>query len=149
MKQKYNIQRLDISSGWTVERNVFYDIDLDDSISEDDKHDNIYCQEDLLYLTKGNYHLDLGWYGYDNLDNETTGYCIYLFRGYNWNNAELLEKFRSKSKSVITDKIIECIKAVDLGYFDKVTGYSVDENDTTNKNDFSDFDNYSARRRLK
>jgi len=146
LKQKYNLQRLDISSDWTVERNVFYDIDLDDSISEDDKHDNIYCQEDLLYLTKGNYHLDLGWYGYDNLDSETTGYCIHLFRGDNWNNADLLEKFRSKSKSAITDKIIECVKAVDLGDFDKLTGYRVDENDTTNKNDFSDFDIFSARR---
>ena len=145
MTQKYNLQILDISSDWTIERNVFYDIDPEDSISEDDKHDNIYSQEDLLYLTKGNYHLDLGWYGYDNLDSETTGYCIHLFRGDNWNNADLLEKFRSKSKSAITDKIIECVKAVDLGDFDKLTGYRVDENDTTNKNDFSDFDIFSAR----
>ncbi len=146
MTQKFNLQRLDISSDWTVVRNVFYDIDPTDNISEDDKHDNIYCQEDLLYLIKGNYHLDLGWYGYDNLESATTGYCIHLFRGDNWNNAELLEKFRSKSKSAITDKIIEYAKAVDLGEFDKLSGYRVDENDTTNKNDFSDFDTYSTIR---
>lgn len=146
MTRKYTLQRLDISSDWTIERNVFYDIDPTDNISEDDKHNNIYYQENLLHLTKGSYHLDLGWYGCKNLDKDTTGYCIYLFRGDNWNNAELLEKFRSKSKSAVIDKIIEYAKAVDLGDFDKLTGYRVDENDSTNQNDFSDFDTYSARR---
>src|SRR5687767_1859843 len=104
---KYKHQRLDISSDWTVVRNEFYDIDPAENVTEDDKHDNIYCQEDLLYLTKGDYHLDLGWYGYDNLTSDTTGYCIHLYRGDNWNNAELLEKFRSKSKKIIADKITE------------------------------------------
>jgi len=147
MTQKYNIQRLDISSDWKVVRNVFFDIDPKDNVSEDDKYDNIYCQEDLLYLTKSNYHLDLGWYGNDNLTNERTGYCIHLFRGDNWSSGELLEKLRSKNKEVIVKKINDLIKSVDIGYFDKLTGYIVDENDPTNKNDFSDIDNYTARQK--
>lgn len=96
-------------------------------------------------MSRGNYHIDLGWYGYDNLDCDATGYCIHLFRGDNWNNAELLEKFCSKNKNAIADKIIEFAKAVDLGEFDKLTGYRVDEHDTSNENNFSDFDSYSAR----
>ena len=145
LTQSYNLQQLDISSDWTVVRNVFYDIDPSDNVSDDDKYENIYCQEDLLYLTKGHYHLDLGWYGCDNLTNEATGYCIHLFRGDNWNNAELLEKVRSKSKNVIVDKLAEIAKAVNLGEFEELTGCIVDENDKSNKNDFSDFDTYNIR----
>jgi hypothetical protein len=123
---------------------MFYDIDPLDNVTEDDKYDNIYCQEDLLYLANGDYHLDLGWYGYDDLTSDITGYCIHLFRGKTWNNAELLEKFRSKSKGAIVDKIVELAKLVDLGNFDKLTGYIVDENDLKNLSDFSDFDTYSC-----
>ena len=94
MREKYNIQRLDISSGWKVLRNVFFDIDPTDNVPEDDKYFNIYCQEDLLYFRKDNYHLDLGWYGNDDLTNERTGYCIHLFRDDNWNKSELLEKLQ-------------------------------------------------------
>lgn len=145
MTAKFKHQRLDVSSDWTVVRNEFYDIDPFDSNSEDDKLLNIYSQEDMLSLTKDKYHLDLGWYGDSNLTSDTTGYCIHLFRGDNWNNSELLEKFRSKSKEVIADKITEIANAVDLGDFDKLTGYRIDENDTANKNDFSNVDTYSAR----
>ncbi len=145
MEHNYSIQLLDISSDWTVVRNVFFNIDPKDNIPEDDKYANIYCQEDLLHLTKDNYHIDLGWYGYDKLTNDKAGYCIHLFRGENWNNAELLEIFRSKDKQVIVYKIVELTKVIDLGKFDKVTGYKVDENDPTNHNDFSDFDIYNAR----
>jgi len=147
LKLKFQHQQLDISLNWTVVRNEFYDIDPADNNSEDDKYANIYCQEDLLYLTKGDYHLDLGWYGYDNLANDTAGFCIHLFRGDNWNNAELLEKFRSRNKKVIADKIADLAKAVDFGEFDKLNGYRVDGNDTTNKNDFSSIDIYSVRQR--
>ena len=145
MTQKYNLQQLDISSDWTVVRNVFYDIDPADDVSEDDKYDNIFCQEDLLLLTKGDYNLDLGWYGYDNLSSDTTGYCIHLFRGDNWNNAELLEKLRSKDKQFIVKKINDLINAVDIGDFDNFIGYIVNENDPKNKNDFSDIENYTVR----
>lgn len=145
MIQKFNLQLLNISTDWSVMRNVFYDIDPEDNNSYDDKEVYIYCQEDLLYLTKGDYHLDLGWYGYNNLTYDKTGYCIHLFRGDNWNNAELLEKFRSKDKQVIVAKINDIIKAVDIGEFDNSIGYIVDENDMTNQNSFSDIDNYSVR----
>lgn len=145
METKITLQQLDISTHWTIVRNVFYNIDPADNINEDDKYTHIYCQEDLLYLTKDSYHLDLGWYGSDNVADETTGYGIHLFRGENWNNAELLEKFRSKSKSTIVNKITEFMKAVDLGEFDNLTGYSVNENDPSNQNDFNKMDFFSAR----
>jgi hypothetical protein len=145
LPKKYNLQQLDISSDWTVVRNVFYNIDPFDLVSEDDKHDYLYCQQDLLLLTRGDYHLDLGWYGYDDLTNDATGFCIHLFRGDNWNNAILLEKFRSKSQIVIVNKINELAKAVNMGVFDNLSGHKVDENDSSNKNDFSDFDTYSVR----
>ena len=143
--QKDEVQGPDISSGWEVVQNVFFDIDLSNNISEKDKDENICSQEDLLYLTKGNYHLDLGWYGSDDLTNDRTGYCIHLFRGNNWNNGELLEKFRSKEKQVTVTKINELIHAVDRGDFDKLTGYIVNDKDPTNNNDFCDLDNYTAR----
>ena len=145
MKEQYNIQHLEISKNWKVVRNVFFDINPIGNESEEVKYDYIYCQEDLLYLTKGNYHLDLGWYGNDDLANERTGYCIHLYRGNDWNNGELLEKHRSKDKQVIVEKINELIKSVDKGNYDNITGYIVDENDIKNENAFNDMDSYSAR----
>ena len=143
--QKYNIQRLGISKDWEIVRNIFFDIDPNENIQEDDKYDSIYSQEDLMYLTKDNYHLDLGWYGYDNLTNDKTGFCIHLFRGDNWNNVELLEKLRSKDKQVIVKKINEFIISVDNGEYEEQIGYKVDENDLKNKNDFSIIENYTVR----
>ena len=142
---KYNFQKLDISPYWKIVRNVFYDIDPNGDFPNDDKESNIYSQETLLYTTKDKYHLDLGWYGYDNLANDSTGYCIHLFRGKNWNDSELLECFRSKNKQVIVNKIAEFLKAVDLGDFDKLKGYRIDENDKENINSFNDFKVFSAR----
>lgn len=78
MAPKYNLQPLDIPSDWTIMRNVFYAIDPFDLVSDSDKYDYIYHQEDLLYLVKSDYHLDLGWYGYDDLTNNATGYYIHL-----------------------------------------------------------------------
>ena len=143
--QKYNIQRLGISKDWEIVRNIFFDIDPNENIQEDDKYDSIYSQEDLMYLTKDNYHLDLGWYGYDNLTNDKTGFCIHLFRGDNWNKVELLEKLRSKDKQVIVKKINEFIISVDNGEYEEQIGYKVDENDLKNKNDFSIIENYTVR----
>ena len=142
MVQKYNLQSLDISTDWVVVLNKFYEIDQHDDVPEDDIYSLIYYQEDLLYLTKGIYHLDLGWYGSDNFINDRTGFCIHLFRGENWNNAELLVKYYSNNKQVIVNKINQLLKAVNLGYFDKLAGYKVDDNDPTNQNDFSDMNNY-------
>ncbi|KQC02794.1 hypothetical protein [Pedobacter sp. Hv1] len=145
METKIALQQLDISSNWAIVRNVFYDIDPADNVNEEDKYVHIYCQEDLLYLIKDNYHLDLGWYGSDNLSDEHTGYCIHLFRGDNWNNAELLEKFRSKSKLIIVNKIAEFMKAIELGEFDNLSGYSVNESDASNENDFNKIEFFSVR----
>ena len=145
MTQKYNLQLLNISTDWSVVRNVFYDIDPADNNSYDDKEVYIYCQEDLLYLTKDDYHLDLGWYGYNNLTYDKTGYCIHLYRGANWNNSVLLEKLRSKDKQVIVKKINEFIISVDNGEYEEQIGYKVDENDLKNKNDFSIIENYTVR----
>ncbi len=99
----------------------------------------------MLYLTKGEFHLDLGWYGGDDLDNGHSGYYVHLLRGENWLNSELLEKRRSQTQKVIIDMIEELIKAVDNGEFDNLTGYKVDSGNATNENDFSDFDTYSVR----
>ncbi len=79
------------------------------------------------------------------MSSDTTGYCIHLFRGDNWNNAELLEKLRSKDKQFIVKKINDLINAVDIGDFDNFIGYIVNENDPKNKNDFSDIENYTVR----
>ncbi len=115
---KYKHQQLDIPPDWMIVRNEFYDIDPKDNIPENDKFENLYCQEDLLYLTKEYYHIDLGWYGSDNLANDNTGYCIYLFKGKNWNDSDLIEKFFSRDKQTITNKINEIIMLVNLGNFE-------------------------------
>ena len=146
MAKKYKLQELDISSDWSILQNEFYDIDPKDNIPEDDKFFNIYCLEDLLYLTKGMYHLDLGWYGSDKLTKPYTGFCIYLFRGNNWHDCEFLEKFRSQEKQVIVTKINEFIHAVNLGDYENKVGYRFDENDTTKENEFGNLHYYSARK---
>lgn len=139
----YKLQSLDLPSDWSVRRNEFYDIDPTDNIPEDDKFLNIYCQEDLLLIQKENYHLDLGWYGSDNLDNELTGYCIHLFNGDSWLISELLVKFRSKDKNEIVDQINSLIKTVDNKDFERLIGYQVSEE---NSNDFTDFDEFDIRK---
>jgi hypothetical protein len=51
----------------------------------------------------------------------------------------------SKNKKSIVDKINEIIKVADNGGFGGLMGYTIDDNDPSNKNSFGDFDNYSAR----
>ncbi len=145
MAYKSKLQHLEIPSDWTVRRNVFYELDPRDEVPEDDKFYDIYCQEDMLYLTKGKFHLDLGWYGGDDLNNGYSGYCIHLLRGENWLNSELLEKRGSQTQKVIVNMIEEFIRAVDSGEFDELTGYKVDNEDDNNTNMFEDFDTYSVR----
>ena len=145
MAYQSKLQQLDIPADWTVRRNVFYEIDPKDDIPEDNKFYDIYCQEDMLYLTKGEYHLDLGWYGGDVLDNANAGYCIHLFRGENWLHSELLEKRDSQTQKGIVNMIEEFMRAVDFGEFDNQTGYKVDNEDDRNENRFEDFNTYSVR----
>ena len=145
MVAKYKKVDLEISTGWNVERNEFYDIDPNDEVPDDDKFFNIYVEEDMLAIKKGRIFLDLGWYGGEDSSNEYSGYCIHLIRGNSWNDCELLEKFRSRSKNAVVDKINELILAVDRGEYDELEGLRVDENDPYNDNDFSDLDSYSIR----
>lgn len=144
MTPKYQLQKLDIPSDWTVWQNEFYDIDPQGNASAGDKFLFVYACEDLLQIGKEPYVLDLGWYGSDDLSDKHTGYCISLLKG-NWLDGELLEKFCSKDKQTIADKIQEFIRAVDGNEYDNLTGYRVDENDPTNKNQMGDFDTYSVR----
>jgi hypothetical protein len=137
---KYKLQPLDITPEWIIKRNEFYNISPIDNVPEEDKFDNIYCQEDLLLLQKGNYHLDLGWYGLDSLDNNMTGYCIHLFKGDSWLNNELLVKIRTKDKNEIVDKIHKLIKAVDNDEFSGLRGYQITDDNTSNLSDFEEFD---------
>lgn len=141
----YVLQPLEISEKWSIVRNVFVDLDPVGAVSDDDKFVYIYCQENLLHLTNGDYHLDLGWYGGNDFSDHKTGYCIHFFRGKNWNNGQLLVKFRSREKADIVKKINELIIDTDFGKFDNLVGYLVDENDSENKNDFNDVETFSVK----
>lgn len=66
MTTDYKKQILGITNDWIIHRYEFYDIDPFDDIPEDDKFFNIYSQEDLLLMQKGQFHLDIGWYGSDD-----------------------------------------------------------------------------------
>ena len=122
------LHQLKISQHWKIRRNVFFDIDPSDELSEDYKFCNIYCQEDLLWMSYFDYNLDLGWYGDDDLDDENTGFMLVLYRGEDWNNCELLELKRTKSKKDIVDKIEEISEVVISGFFDDKKGYEISEN---------------------
>ncbi len=125
---KYQLQSLSLPENWKISRNAFYDIDSGDEVSEDDKFINIYGQEDMLLIVNGDYYLDLGWYGSDDLDNELTGYMLVFYKGENWNNCELLELKRSKSKSEIINKINQILEAYETGFFNDKHGYEISEN---------------------
>jgi hypothetical protein len=134
-------QELKITSGWTVNRYEFYDVDPADDVPIEEKEVHIFCQEDMLWITKGSYTLDLGWYGGDR---SKAGYCIFLFRGSSWNTCDLLEIFRSKCKDEITEKINAFIQLVDNQTYDDLRGYRIDENDAGNTNSMTDYETYSA-----
>ncbi|MFN7329851.1 MAG: hypothetical protein ACK5UP_10135 [Bacteroidota bacterium] len=139
-------QELNIPTDWEIKRNEFYDIDPFDNSSADDKDVLIFVQEDMLWIKKENYNIDLGWYGGHDLNDRLTGFCICLYRGDNWNKCELLEKFRTRSKKDIADKLRSIITSVDSGDYDSLTGYSIDEDDLTNENLMSDHEVYSSKK---
>lgn len=143
MNNQYNIQELSIPLSWKIKRNVFYNIDPTDNIPEVDKYDNIYCQEDLLWIMKEDYNIDLGWYGSDNFKDENTGFYLHLYKGLNWNNCELLAKIYSKNKSQIVESINSLIQAIETDYFKYLSGYTVNDN---NQNSFSDFKEYKIKK---
>lgn len=139
-------QQLNIPADWEIKRNEFYDIDPFDDSTMNDKDTLIFIQEDMLWLRKDEYNIDLGWYGGDDLGNEMTGFCIYLYRGDNWNKCELLEKFRTKNKKTVVDKLDILIKSIDEGDYDNLVGHRIDEDDLTNQNSMTDFETYSVKK---
>lgn len=139
-------QVLYIPTGWEVKRNEFYDIDPFDNSLAEDKDVLIFIQEDMLWLKKDNYNIDLGWYGGDDLKDRLTGFCIHLYRGDHWNKCELLEKFRSNNKKDIVDKLGIIINSVDNGDYNYLIGYKIDEDDLINENSMSDHEIYSAKK---
>ena len=141
----YHKQKLNIPADWEIKRNEFYDIDPFDNSPADDKEVLIFVQEDILWLKKGNYNIDLGWYGGQDLKNEGAGFCIYVYRGDHWHNCDLLEKFRSKNKQNVVDKLDSLIKSVDKGEYDNLIGHRIDEDDLTNQNSMEDFEAYSVK----
>ena len=132
---------------WEIKRNEFYDIDPFDNSPDEIKRLLIFDQEDMLWIKKGDYNIDLGWYGGNNLNNRQTGYCIHLFRGAHWNKCELLEKSRSKNKEDIVNKLNFFINSIERGDYNYLSGYNINEDDLMNKNLISDLDEYSAKKR--
>jgi hypothetical protein len=139
-------QELNIPPDWKIKRNEFYDIDPFDNSSADDKDALIFVQEDMLWLTKDNYNIDLGWYGGHDLKNEKTGFCIYLYRGSNWNKCDLLEKFRTKNKKDVVDQLDIFIKSIDKGDYHSIGGHRIDGDDLVNHNSMADFETYSVKK---
>lgn len=139
-------QEINIPTDWEIKRNEFYDIDPFDNSSADDKDVLIFVQEDMLWIKKRNYNLDLGWYGGDDLENEWTGFCIHLYRGDNWNKCELLEKYRTKNKKDVVEQLYHLITSVDKGEYDNLVGHRIGEDDITNQNSMKDFKTYSVEK---
>ena len=128
MTQEPKLQQLNFSKNWQIKRNVFYDIDPKEEVSEESKLANIYCQEDMFHAVNGEYHFDLGWYGYDNIAEKTTGYMLILFRGKDFNNCMLLELFRTKSKTKLLERIDKILEAFESDFYTNKIGYLISEN---------------------
>ncbi|HEX2617136.1 MAG TPA: hypothetical protein VHL57_06315 [Flavobacteriales bacterium] len=108
---------LDIPAGWTVLKNAFYDIGEVDRLSESDRWAYLFGLNDMLMLTKGAYCLDLGWYGGADVHGPRSGYRLHLLRGA-WYNGELLERFSSKDRHVIADRVQRFMRQVDAGAYE-------------------------------
>lgn len=138
IKLEYSLAKIKIPTEWNIKRNVFYDIDPLDEISEDDKFDNIYYQEDLLWIQKGDLNIDLGWYGGED---SSAGFCIVFYKGKSWNDCELFEVFRSRNKNTIIKRLEFLVDSVINGLIDSKNGYVISESKGT---DISDFETYSV-----
>ena len=106
-----------ISERWEVMKDEFYEIDpFDDSIDDQTKFNDLFCHEDLLWLKKFNYNIDLGWYG-----EEEKGYFeLYLYKGTDWHYCQLLEKRRTSNYKSILACINQLIINVDSGCYDPI-----------------------------
>jgi hypothetical protein len=143
----YNTEyKLEIPEHWITIKNDFNDIVLFDDKSREEEIDNTLLQEDILHLSNGQFHLDLGWYGSDE-EKLTTGIMLVLFRGQDWLNCELLELIRSKSIKYITREINEIIRTVDNEFYSGKVGYKIDENDLNDRS-IGDHLQFSLRKNL-
>lgn len=111
------LMHLNILAAWTVVKNEFYDINDVDRLSARERWIYLYGLEDMLMLTNGVYCLDLGWYGGAD-DGPDAGYRIHLLRG-EWYNGDLMERFSSKDRHAIAERIQCFIQQVDAGAYDQ------------------------------
>ena len=143
MNQKYRLAIPEFPKGWMTDcNNNFYDIDPGDNISLDDKFEFIFWQEDMIQIRNGEFLLDLGWYGQDDLDSPYCGYGLILFRGSDFKHCELLEKYRSKSKNDVVKRIFALFDAVDKGFYENRSGYLINEDDMS-KMRISEYDPFT------
>ena len=117
---------IQISELWEIKRDEFYEIDPnDESINDENKYRDLFCQEDLLWIKKSDYNLDLGWYG-KGIDGH---FGLYLYKGLDWNNCQLLEKRSTNNYKAIIELINRFINNVDSGRYDSTMAKfaSIDE----------------------
>lgn len=108
---------INISDQWEIKIDEFYEIDpFDDSVDDERKFNFLYYQEDLLWIQKTDYNIDLGWYGGE--DNGLFG--LYLYKGKDWHNCKLLEKRITNNYRLVIDLINRFIKNVDLGKYESI-----------------------------
>ncbi|MCH2225585.1 MAG: hypothetical protein MK066_12515 [Crocinitomicaceae bacterium] len=132
---------LSISDQWKVMRDEFYDLNPFDTTT--DIETEFLYQEDLLWIQKEEYNIDLGWYERDDC------FRLYLYKGKSWHECQLLEKIQTKKH---TD-IITALNAIT----NKVVSGDYEEFNQTEESidDFTDFTQYSlvhitdGRERLK
>ncbi|PIB34583.1 hypothetical protein BFP72_03740 [Reichenbachiella sp. 5M10] len=106
-----------ISDKWEVKRDVFYEIDpLDKSIDDERKFNDLYFQEDLFWISSGEFNLDLGWYG----EGKKGHFILYLYRGNNWHNCQLLEKRITCNYQSIIELVNKFIKNVESGLYERI-----------------------------
>ena len=109
--------KIEISNNWKILRDEFLDIDpLDKSISENEKSMNLFLQEDLMLLNNGEYFIDLGWYG----GNQNGCYKLSLYKGKNWHNCQLLEKYSTIEYQFLTKSINTIARNVDDKFYDEL-----------------------------
>ena len=115
-----------ISDQWEIKRDEFYEIDpMYDSIDADRKFTDLFCREDLLWIQKSDYNLDVGWYGEENKGH----FGLYLYKGEDWHNCQLLEKRNTDDYKSIIDLINRLINNVDSERYESIeTGFgSIDD----------------------
>ena len=108
---------INISDQWKIKRDEFSKIvTLDKSIDDEIKFNKLFCQEDLLWIKKYDFNLDLGWYG----EEDKGHFRIYLYKGTDWHNCQLLEKRNLKDYKSVIKLINKFISNVDSGKYDSI-----------------------------